>query len=155
MTLENEGALVTVHIREATAEDAEALAHLATQLWYPSQPEQIVRRLASLPPTSSRVFVAVAEGNVVGLVQVSVYSPFLMDDAAEIAALVVDEEWRGRGIGHALVKAAETWALENGCSTIYVRTNIIRERSGGFYRQIGFQQVKTAHTFAKPLASEK
>jgi len=144
---------VSIHIREASADDAEALANLATQLGYPSKPAQIAHRLAGLPSTGSCVFVATAEGSVVGLVQISVYFPFLVDEAAEIAALVVDEEWRGQGIGLALVKAAEGWALENGCSTLYVRTNVIRERVHSFYQHIGFQPVKTALTFAKPLAS--
>jgi len=144
---------VSIHIREASADDAEALANLATQLGYPSKPAQIAHRLAGLPSTGSCVFVATAEGSVVGLVQISVYFPFLVDEAAEIAALVVDEEWRGQGIGLALVKAAEGWALENGCSTLYVRTNISRKQAHGFYQHIGFQPVKTALTFAKPLAS--
>ncbi|MBC7234185.1 MAG: GNAT family N-acetyltransferase [Chloroflexi bacterium] len=142
---------MALQIRPATAEDAHVLADLATQLGYPSQPAQIARRLALLPSLGSHVFVAEAEGRVVGFVQVSVYFPFLMDDAAEIAALVVDERWRGQGIGHALLQAAEAWAVEHGCTVMHVRTNIIRERAHAFYRREGYAEVKTALTLAKAL----
>nr|MBC7245102.1 GNAT family N-acetyltransferase [Chloroflexota bacterium] len=142
---------MSIAIREANANDAEVLADLATQLGYPSQPDQIVHRLAALPSLGCRVFVAVVEGQVMGFVQVGVYFPFLMDHAAEIAALVVDEKWRGQGIGRALLRVAEAWAVENGCAAIYVRTNIVRERAHAFYRREGFQPVKTALTFAKSL----
>lgn len=140
-----------VSIREASAYDAQILADLATQLGYPTQPDQMMQRLTTLPSLPSRAFVAVAEGQVVGFVQVSMYFPFLMDHAAEIAALVVDEKWRNQGIGHVLLQAAEAWAVENGCSDLYVRTNIVRERAHAFYQREGFQLVKTALTFAKTL----
>ncbi|MGC8786908.1 MAG: GNAT family N-acetyltransferase [Anaerolineae bacterium] len=142
---------MNLHIRPATTNDAQALAHLATQLGYPSEPEQMVRRLALLPSLGSQAFVAVVDEQVVGFVQVGVYFPFLMDDAAEIAALVVDDGWRGQGIGHALLQAAEAWAIERGCSTMHVRTNIVRERAHKFYRREGYEVVKTALTFAKAL----
>lgn len=138
-------------IRPATLDDAQALAALATQLGYPSEPEQIAQRLTLLSSLGSQVFVAEVEGQVVGFVQVSPYFPFLMDRAAEIAALVVDERWRGQGIGHALLQTAEAWAREKGYSAMHVRTNIVRERAHRFYRREGYEVVKTALTFAKRI----
>lgn len=143
-----------ISVREVNAADAEALAHLATQLGYPSQPEEMTRRLRALLPQQNQALVAVADADVVGWVQVDVHSTLLLDNVAELAGLVVEEKWRDKGIGRALLKAAEQWALERGCSTMYVRTNIIRHAAHTFYRHLGYQQVKTSLTFAKPLNGE-
>lgn len=142
---------MNLQIRPAIPDDAAPLAELATQLGYPSKPEQMAQRLALLPSLGSQVFVALLAERVAGFVQVSPHFPFLMDCAAEVAALVVDEQWRGRGIGHALLQAAEAWARQQGYSTMHVRTNIVRERAHAFYRREGYEVIKTALTFAKRL----
>jgi len=88
---------------------------------------------------------------VVEWVQVSAYSALVTDNAAGLCGLVVDEEWRGQGIGRALLKAAEAWARERNCSAMYVRTNAVRHSAHAFHRQFGYQQVKTSLTFTKSL----
>lgn len=138
-------------IRIATPEDAEAIADLATQLWYPSQAEDIRRRWKSLSPARERVFVAVAEGVVVGFVHVALESTLLVDRVANLRALVVDERWRGRGIGRELVRAAERWAQGAGCSTIWVRSNIKRVQAHPFYERLGYSHLKTSFVFTKRL----
>lgn len=144
-----------IHIREASADDAEALAELATQWGYPSQPEEISQRLRCMGSGRSQVFVAVVCASVVGWVHVSLYPTLATDNAAQILGLVVHEEWRGQGIGRALIQAAEAWALESDCRMIYVRTRITRHDAHAFYRQLGYQQVKTSLTFTKPLDGEE
>ncbi len=130
-------------IRMATREDAEAIADLATQLWYPSQGEDIRRRWGSLSPTRERVYVAVADGAVVGFVHVALESTLLVDGVADLRALVVSERWRGKGIGRALMDVAEGWARKAGCSIIWVRTNIKRVQAHAFYEHHGYRRLKT------------
>jgi GNAT superfamily N-acetyltransferase len=142
---------VRIHIREANTHDAKALAGLATQLGYPSQPEETLQRLRSVKTETCCVFAAVADADVVGWVHVSLYPVLQADDAAQILGLVVDQEWRGQGIGGALLKAAEAWAAERGCRTLYVRSNITRKDAHSFYQHLGYQLVKTSVTFTKSL----
>jgi ribosomal protein S18 acetylase RimI-like enzyme len=130
----------------------EALALLATQLGYPSQADQIAHRLRTLPAGQACIFVAESEGAVIGWIHVSVYGTILLDNVAEIIGLVVDEKWRGQGIGRALLQAAEKWAITRDCATLIVRSNIVRQRAHGFYLRNGFQRVKTSFTFSKALA---
>lgn len=144
-----------LHIRQATANDAEALARLTTQLGYPSQSEEITRRLRDLPPERSGIFVAVIDNKVLGWVHVNLLSRLQVSNAAEIAGLVVDEKSRSKAIGRALLKAAEAWAIEKDCSTMYVRTNVVRHGAHVFYRHLGYQQVKTSLTFTKSLGQQE
>ena len=144
-----------IHIREASADDAEALAELATQWGYPSQPEEILQRLRCMGSGRSRVFVAVVGADVVAWLHVSLYPTLATDNAAQVLGLVVHEERRGQGIGRALMQTAEAWALESDCRTMYVRTRITRHDAHAFYRQLGYQQVKTSLTFTKPLDGEE
>ncbi len=146
---------MTLWIHEATTDNAQALAYLLTQLGYPSQPDQIVRRLAALPRGCSVILVAASGNEIVGLVQVSLKSIIVVEHSGEIGAMVVGEEWRGKGIGHALLKAAETWAAERSCSTMYVRSNALRKGAHAFYRQIGYEQLQTSLVFTKQLLEQE
>jgi GNAT superfamily N-acetyltransferase len=142
---------MTILIREATSKDAEALAQLATQLGYPAQAGQIARRMQALAHDRSCVLAGDANRAVVGWIHIEVYGTILLDNVAEILGLVVDERWRGQRVGQALLRAAEEWAAERGCTTVHVRSNVVRDRAYRFYLQNGFQQVKTSFTFAKTL----
>jgi len=86
---------------------------------------------------------------------VNLLSRLQVSNAAEIAGLVVDEKSRSKAIGRALLKAAEAWAIEKDCSTMYVRTNVVRHGAHVFYRQLGYQQVKTSLTFTKSLGQQE
>ncbi|KPL22156.1 MAG: hypothetical protein AMJ93_07880, partial [Anaerolineae bacterium SM23_84] len=65
--------------------------------------------------------------------------------------LVVDSNWRGRGVGRALLEAAEAWALEGGSEVMYVRSRITRVDAHAFYKHLGYRELKTSLTFVKPL----
>jgi ribosomal protein S18 acetylase RimI-like enzyme len=73
------------------------------------------------------------------------------DERAEITGLVVDSAARRSGIGRALVKAAEQWAVHQGLHTVVVRSNVVRPESHPFYEGIGYQRMKTSHTYHKEV----
>lgn len=140
-------------IRQAAPQDAGSLANLVFQLGYSGTPEEIVRRLAPLSASASdAVFTAVEAGSVVGFIHVRVVRLLEADAFAEIAALVVSDAQRGRGVGHSLVEAAETWAREQRMDRIRVRSNVIRERAKKFYEREGYAVTKVTNVFDKPLA---
>lgn len=141
-------------IREATRDDAEDLANLADQLGYPARPEQVLNRLECVDRATGRVFVAAAAGQVVGWIHVVLYYTLVTDHAAQLLGLVVDMNWRGRGVGRALLGAAEAWALEEGSEVMYIRTRITRVDAHAFYKHLGYRELKTSLTFVKPLQRE-
>ena len=140
-------------IRDAVADDVGALADLATQLGYPSQPEDMSRRLTALQSERSAVLVALKQDKIVGLVQVSLEPTMLVEARATIDALVVDGQHRGEGIGRALLDAAESWAVNLGCLSMCVRSNIIRQGAHAFYQKRGYVLLKTSLVLTKELQS--
>jgi GNAT superfamily N-acetyltransferase len=139
-------------IRPAEPADAPALAGLATQLGYPSTPEQIAARLADATPRpENAVLVADVDGQVIGWIHVAGHHGIETDPFAQILALVVDERHRGGGTGAALVEAASAWAGRSGFRTLRVRSNVIRERTHRFYERLGFVRLKQQIAFARPI----
>jgi GNAT superfamily N-acetyltransferase len=142
-----------VTIRAAKAEDAPAMAGLCGQLGYPSATDEVGRRLAVLLARPDHaVFVAEREGvGVVGWVHVYL-SPLLERDLqSEIGGLVVDEAHRGLGAGRVLMAQAERWTAEHGGHAVRLRSNVIRKEAHEFYRRLGYEDIKTSHTFHKPI----
>jgi GNAT superfamily N-acetyltransferase len=138
-------------IRDATPRDAEVVAHLVEQLGYPVSPEAVAARIARLEASEAdRVVVAELDGDVVGLAGLHV-SPSLEYDepAAKLSAIVIDERYRRRGIGEALVTALEAEARERGCGLIFLTTAERRKDAHAFYRRLGFEE--TGRRFAKSL----
>ena len=111
-----------VAIRGASLDDAAELADLNTQLGYPADAASIVHRLR--PILASR------------------------NDAVLVA---VDDAFRSRGIGRALLERAEAWARERGVSVLQVRSRVTRERAHAFYEREGYERIKTAYVFRKRL----
>jgi GNAT superfamily N-acetyltransferase len=149
-----------MNIRPARISDAAVIADLATQLGYPTRPEEAETRLRDLVDrTDGAVFVAeegVAEeevaaegGAVIGWGHVVGARRIELGAFAELVALVVDEHRRGLGTGAALVDAALDWAAKQGFATLRVRSNVVRERTHAFYERLGFARTKSQVMFVR------
>lgn len=51
----------------------------------------------------------------------------MTDLQAAIGGLIVDGGVRGCGIGRRLIQYAEQWAVTQGCTSVLIRSNIIRQ----------------------------
>lgn len=144
-----------VRIRRAETTDASALAVLATQLGYPTTREEAWLRMRRLAGSGAdAVFVAETPGEpLIGWVHVSVNHLLESEMRAEINGLIVDERWRSAGAGKRLLRQAERWAREHGCSAVNLRSNVIRTRAHRFYLRNGYQHYKTQKAFRKKLRS--
>lgn len=139
-------------IRLATDGDAPTLAVLCGQLGYPCEAEEIAHRLAALRGhANDAVLVAEDAGHVVALIHVLGVGHLVVAPFAEVGGLVVDVAWRGRGVGAALLAAAETWAAERGFEIMRIRSNVIREDAHRFYEAHGYTNTKRQIVFAKDL----
>jgi GNAT superfamily N-acetyltransferase len=69
----------------------------------------------------------------------------------EIGGLIVDENYRGKGIGKQLIKRIKEWSLEKGIGSIRVRCNIRRKEAHQFYLNIGFDEIKEQKVFQMNL----
>ena len=140
-------------IRQASTSDITAIVDLSDQLGYPTSAEQAAIRMAEiLNKPDHVVWIAELEpGAVVGWVHVTRTTWLEIDPFAEIGGLVVDAAHRCKGIGKALLDKAEAWALENGLSSLRVRSNVIRSRAHHFYEKAGYSIIKSQYVFEKKL----
>jgi len=127
-------------IRDGRLEDAADIAALLTQLGYPSDEPAVEERIDRLQIVGDRIVVAEIEGKVAGVAHLQV-TPALERHApvARIGALVVDEAYRGQGIGRALVDAVEAEARLRGCELLYVTTSNDRNDARAFYQRLGLE----------------
>lgn len=151
--LSRTSALSSCSVRSPRPGDYDKMADLAEQLGYPSTVQQIRIRLDAMA-SSSQYTVYVAQlpgGRIGGWIGLYVFRPVEQDNYAGISGLIVDQQVRGRGIGKALLDAAEEWARSQGCSEISVHSNVMRERAHRFYTNNGYGHIKTQKLFHKRL----
>ena len=144
--------MTTVTISAALPSDAAAIVELAGQLGYDVTPAEVTARLARiLPRKSERFVIAEADGRVVGWLHAMVVECVDVEPFVLIAGLVVDRERRRQGIGRALLEDAEAWAVARGCSLVRLTSSAARTDAHRFYAGLGYINVKTQYSFAKPL----
>ncbi|HET6894039.1 MAG TPA: GNAT family N-acetyltransferase [Candidatus Baltobacteraceae bacterium] len=138
-------------VREALQSDAARIAALAGQLGYEVPVAHVERQIGRINDERT-VFVAVVpRAGVVGWIGVALREAVIDSARADIEGLVVEDEYRGNGIGQLLVEAAETWARRRGCTSMRLVSNVVRERAHEFYERLGYDVLKTQHAFKKTL----
>ena len=140
-----------VSIRIARDQDVTELSRLSTQLGYPCSPDQVLTFFADIVSDPNHcVFVAETDdGSIAGYVHVFKAKRLFIDPFSELGGLVVGNNFRGKGIGTTLLAASETWAKENGCFEMRVRSNVIREEAHIFYLDHGYLSNKEQKIFIK------
>ena len=131
-------------VRNATRNDVQAMADLATFLGYPSDAETIFERY-DLIENHDEGIILIAENDsaeIVGWVHVLAEYRLTGAPRAEICGLVVAPATQGRGVGRMLVEAAESWAREEGLQALTIRANVVRGEAHDFYRHLGYDEIK-------------
>lgn len=100
---------------------------------------------------SCRTFIAVAVcGNrVIGYIHAVDYDVLYAPPMKDILALAVNEEYRRLGVGHALLQAVETWAMESGAAGIRLVSGSYRIGAHEFYKKCGYICSKEQYNFKK------
>jgi GNAT superfamily N-acetyltransferase len=136
----------TVVLREATDDDADAIATLFTDEGYPSGPSDIVERLGRYASPYSRVIVADSGGEVVGFIAVHALPRFEHSDRIiRIMALVVDAGVRERGVGRQLMEEAERLGRELGAAFAEVTAGHHRPDARRLYEDLGYDGAVAAY----------
>jgi ribosomal protein S18 acetylase RimI-like enzyme len=129
-----------VSIRPAEMADAAALADLMIQLGYPTRTSEMEMRMEAIFAAKNyATFVAVSEGKVCGMIgTLTLYSHEHNNPGGRILALVVSENVRGRGVGHALIAAAEADFAQRSVRRVAVNTRFERTEAHEFYERLGY-----------------
>jgi PhnO protein len=147
----NEIANRQLWIRHAEKTDAAGLAELMGELGYPTRTSEMEMRLdAIFCDPEYRTFVAVISGAVCGMIGTCCMKSHEHNNVGgRIIALVVSEKQRGRGVGRALIHAAETDFTARNIRRIALTTRLTREKAHLFYEHLGY--TKNGFRFVKEL----
>lgn len=142
-----------MEIRKATSQDIDKLASLMGELGYPTTREQMHIRFHNIEAAPDHyTLVADYEGEIVGMI--GFHTGFSYNDDgiyARIIALVVDSNYRSKGIGKLLLTEAENCARNLGATGIGLNSGnrSERERAHQFYKDRGYSAKSTG--FVKSL----
>lgn len=109
-------------VRPLTTNDSACLARLLGQLGYPNTTEQVAQRFAQQQKNSMNcLLVAEIDRVAVGFLGMHLIPLCHMDGhRGRVTALIVDNAWRGRGVGTALLHEDECWAVQQGCTCVEI-----------------------------------
>src|SRR5205809_7862575 len=130
-------------VRRAETGDAAAIAVCLAALGYATAPALVAEKLSALMGSSSDT-VLVAEDpttGIVGVVSVHLVPLFhAAGNLARLTALAVVPGHQRKGVGRALVAAAEAFAWQRDCRRVEVTSGDHREDADTFYRALGHAQ---------------
>jgi ribosomal protein S18 acetylase RimI-like enzyme len=127
-------------IRQATIDDAHAIAELVTSLGYSTSRTQMSGRLSSILGDDDYATLVACVGNrIVGFVGTRV-GPLYESDGryGQIMALAVAAEHQRHGIGRALISAAEAILADRGAGVLTVTSGLHRADAHAFYEANGY-----------------
>lgn len=138
-------------IRQAEISDAEDIYYInKTSLGYDYDLEKQKHKLELiLKDNTQAVFVAFADGKVVGYIHLENYDAIYADNFKNCLGLAVDNDYKRNGIGSALLKRGEQWAKENGAVGIRLCSGMERENAHKFYVSQGYVENKIQKNLKK------
>jgi aminoglycoside 6'-N-acetyltransferase I len=154
--------MAATNIRPANTADQIALAQMRALLWPSASVEEHLAELqaalhgqhtATLPST---ILVAyLDDGDLTGFVEVGLRSHADGCETSRPVGFVegwfVQDEYRNRGVGRELIRAAEDWAREQGCLEIASDALIDNDASVNAHQALGFEIVDRCVHFRKSL----
>ncbi len=139
--------MATCTVRPVETADADDWIRLRTALWPEvpgDHPPEITAFLADRPEAAECFVAEDARGRIVGFAEVGLRSfaeGCLTSPVGYLEGIWVEREARTAGVGRALVRAGEAWALARGCTEMASDRAIDNEASGAFHRAVGFEEA--------------
>ena len=130
-------------------EDAVSLQRLSrNEMGYDYPVEEVKVKLEKLLASGrDKILVAVAEAAVVGYVHANDYDVIYAPGMKNIMGIAVQRDFRGKGIGKALLAEIEEWARKDGAKAVRLVSGNERVDAHGFYRHLGYHGDKQQINF--------
>ncbi len=139
-------------MRPMRAADMATVTDLCHQLGYPQDEAAVAGRFELLDGRAEHtLLVAEVDGAVAGWIHAFEFVLLEEERSVEVGGLVVAEAHRNRGVGKALLGAAERWAAERGVGMVWLRSRDSRQDAHRFYLREGYEHLKTSLTLVKRL----
>ena len=129
--------------------DSQSVSDLSKQFGYDLSTEETRNQIKSVNLMEDHcAFVAIIEDEkIVGWAHAFIATRIETKSFVEIGGLVVDENFRNKGIGKKLIDRIKEWCVEKGISLLRVRCNTKRVEAHKFYSKIGFEESKEQKVF--------
>jgi GNAT superfamily N-acetyltransferase len=123
-------------------DDAAAVAQLMCELGYETTKSEMQIRLERIVADEHyRTFVAVCDGKVCGMIGTITFLSYEHDDfSGRILAVATVSTMHRRGIGRALIAAAEKDFAQRGIRRVALNTQLAREDAHKFYESLGYER---------------
>jgi aminoglycoside 6'-N-acetyltransferase I len=143
-------------VRDLKPEDASAWLEMRSDLWPDADNADDVQAFLEHGPQPGYEAVLIAEWNGVrvGFAELSIraYSPGCdTNRVAYLEGWYVRPQARGCGVGCALVRAAEVWAVSQGCTEFASDTELENVGSQHAHQALGFTEVERVVFYRKKL----
>jgi GNAT superfamily N-acetyltransferase len=142
---------IQIAIRRAEPADCEAVIAMVPELHAFGPPEwRDLRQMEAVDvrvvgdvlrgrsPGASILVAESAGGERVGFVHVHEEEDYYAGPCAHIGDVVVAPDWQGRGVGKALLSAAEQWAREAGYGLVTLNVFLNNEQARAVYQRAGY-----------------
>jgi aminoglycoside 6'-N-acetyltransferase I len=143
-------------VREAQIGDRAEWARMRKALWPGADADHDTETLRhfSIADESVRVFVAVDDGTLIGFLELELrkYAPGCQSSPVPfIEGWYVERRARKRGVGRALVRAAEAWARDAGFEEIASDTEVANADGIAAHRALGYSETERVVCFRRSL----
>ena len=150
--------MTAAHVRPVRPGDLEAWVRMRTALW-PEEPldhpKEAARYFAGTLKEPLEVLIAVdGAGRPLGFAEVNIRAyaeDCVTDRVGYLEGWYVEPHARRRGIGAALVAAAEDWARRQGCTEFASDALLDNDVSAAAHLALGFEETVRIRCFKKQL----
>ncbi len=142
------------YFREVKLKDAAGLISLMKQLGYEiSESEMLINLETYLFKNELKAWIVEKNGQLVGCIATALTTCFHRAGSfLRIISLVVDQNYRGFGLGKQLLQLAEKYAQEKGCAHVELTSGIQRKEAHLFYLSQNYTELNaTKKYFAKKI----
>jgi glucosamine-phosphate N-acetyltransferase len=140
-------------IRNCDVQDFEEIAKLLSQLWPGTNisTPQLKSVYQSAINSASQVYIcAVDNSRIIGFCSLTIKNNlWVQGNLGHIDEFVIDEQYRGNGIGGQLLSRIVKIASENNCKRIELDSSFRRTKAHEFYMHRGFEN--RGYLFSKAL----
>ena len=141
-------------VRFARFSDKDAWLRMRLALWPDAGSDEVDRFFAGELREPRAVLVAAEQGALAGFAELSIRNVAEGCTSGNVAYLegwYVEPAFRRRGVGRALVAAAEEWARSRGCTEFASDAEIDNDASAKAHAALGFAEVEQIRCFRKSL----
>ncbi len=148
-----------IRIRPVETSDKTRWLNLRCALWptgEPSHEREIERYFQGKSKVPQFVLIAAVDSYLCGFAEYSIRAyaeACKTDHVGYLEGLYVEPEYRGKGVGRALVEAGEEWARGEGCIELASDADLKNHLSAEVHDRLGFEEVGQLRCFRKSLTS--